>query len=1547
MKEYTFDEYKKFVSKDLNNTPDIHFIYQVIYETSHSTYKNENTDQYLVKRRKEEDTLPGNERQSWVLFHDYLQRSINEIIRPNFIKELERLNIFTTWSRARSSGCAKKNIDVYIGININIRNITVCELLADFLDYCDRHNVQHPVFDIDKLSEQPEGWSVDEVLEKYRQSDLPYQKPYVARYALKELEVSTPYKGLSSFTVADSKFFFGRDEDIGNIRRKIEKRPFVAVLGSSGSGKSSVVHGGVIPSLPKPPQSSEPEAKSGWSCITFKPSLSSQNPFLALAEVLYRDIPSERFQDGDDKKAVIEDKLKNASEATASKWLIDYLEDIQKHKNSSYLLLVIDQFEELFTPGYQDDRNAFIELLRVTADKQSDTLRIVITMRDDYLTRAQAECGAFYNLISDDESHHLIKVINSKDRFRDIITEPAKQNGVEFQEEAVDAILDDLLQGGSQANILPLLEYALTEIWKHREGRRITVQAVEKVGDVLDFLPDKAEAFYQSDKHSDDDRKTILRIFLNLANFLEVDADNLYSKSTQRWDSQPDSPEAKREWELIQTLAGDKDGYRFLNITYDDSDQDKKRPYVEVVHDILLTTWKTLRTELDRNIPFFIWNKETKNNAKAWLENGKDDKYLLSGGSLVKAEDYLNSARILDANVIEFINASRELKNRIEQTAYENELNNKKIKIKERRRNIFFATIAFICLGVLSVFLYKSLIDLNEIYQKSTAESSSAFLVSGNYTQAVRLAVKTLDQFDDFSSAPAQTALETLKSVSGEYIETTRIKSKEITDARYYAVSKSEQLVAIGNTKNIEIYSIKTRKILHSAKIEDGSNIYGFTFSLDEKYLYIISHNGNSRNIYRWGWKNTPQKIYSFSSTVLGSDIWGSAYFNFLEDGKNLIYLERGGNRPYQIKHFSVERNIFREVERGHIHCNGFSYFPQKSIYFCDAESGNLIKYSADGMLLEKYIFEGATSITVSQTGEAAIFLTKDGAYFGGLNDIENPQYLKKIDINTAELKTRPVIGESDHRARFFSYSGSYLVDLVTGHIIQRSSERGFKRYIYTLDRGLSVDRASYILDDEIHDFNTGEVLHKIPQLLFPEYGSNTKPRFISNQSIANIHSGIFSIFKKVQFPSLEFGVVSKHISVNEFEISKDGRYFAATEHHNNLIRIWDLKTKRLLMSIYGPKLIGNMKFNSEASEILVSTPSGVYIYDIKSGNLLYIVKSNELDVIDITYAEWLNDNRIIAYTRRAENNLWKDDRSGFDYASIPYFILQNFENNALDREEACTNIYSDKINEVNEIFPLYFLLKNCRLANIGYFEKISSTHDLTLRPLFTVGYSSVKLKSDNIINKYAFLNGENIKVASDYEAKSNLKIDLYCDFKQKSHTKDVSNCYIALSHMRGSLIKKIPTKNISTNDLVAIRISPDASKIYMENNGFSYYYSTTSGKLIHSGQLWGRLLYHQVFSSLDSQYAIFRKNKRAFVFNLNESDQGFYLLDNILPKEYNEQVRVVSFDDESDCILVQAVNGLLWLFPPKYFSEKDLYEYYKYFDIAEEDLAGLVSWLQ
>ena len=211
-----------------------------------------------------------------------------------------------------------------------------------------------------------------------------------------------------------------------------------------------------------------------------------------------------------------------------------------------------------------------------------------------------------------------------------------------------------------------------------------------------------------------------------------------------------------------------------------------------------------------------------------------------------------------------------------------------------------------------------------------------------------------------------------------------------------------------------------------------------------------------------------------------------------------------------------------------------------------------------------------------------------------------------------------------------------------------------------------------------------------------------------------------------------------------------------------------------------------------------------------------------------------------------------------------------------------------------------------------------------------------------NIIKEYDYFNGENLKMVSDYDIDSDLKVDLYCDFSKNLHNDPVSNCYISVSSIAGSLVKKIPVKNIDKKSLTIIQISPDATHIYLENNRVAHYYNILSGELVHTSDAWTnsfRIDPDKPAFSPNSQYVISRKNKKFFIFDLKTGDQRSNFLENMFTREMASSILRVNFDDESDYIVAQGLFNYLWLFSPRYFSERDLYEYYKSFDIAEEDL--------
>ena len=450
-----------------------------------------------------------------------------------------------------------------------------------------------------------------------------------------------------------------------------------------------------------------------------------------------------------------------------------------------------------------------------------------------------------------------------------------------------------------------------------------------------------------------------------------MDADNLYSKSTQRWDSQPDSPEAKREWELIQTLAGDKDGYRFLNITYDDSDQDKKHPYVEVVHDILLTTWTTLRTELDRNIPFFIWNKETKNNAKAWLENGKDQKYLLSGGSLTKAEDYLNSARILDADIIDFIKSGRAAsdaieysrrkeKDRLESVQQEME-RSKALQIekertdreKEKERQIkrlkIYAAISvfiFIIFSVVIKILSDSL-DSSEVNKnRYIIKDARAAILDGAYRESALFAMEVLENeekksndLQDFLLFPKyiSDSVQILYMLQGEHVPTKKFDVKpyfsKFSGNFEFTYHKDGDLLAISNKNEVVLLRLTTEiSLLKKWSIDSYAD--KIVFSPDGKSVIVFSELSRMKSGYiRYHKYDIDAGSIKSGRLYLQSCDDCSIEFEFYSDQILLGHTKSKENNLSFINLSDKGLQIIRNISG----CNQYAKYYEKSVIYCSA----------------------------------------------------------------------------------------------------------------------------------------------------------------------------------------------------------------------------------------------------------------------------------------------------------------------------------------------------------------------------------------------------------------------------------------------------------------------------------------------------------------------------------------------------------------------------------------------------------------------------------
>ncbi|MEL7409606.1 MAG: caspase family protein, partial [Cyanobacteria bacterium J06558_2] len=281
-----------------------------------------------------------------------------------------------------------------------------------------------------------------------------------------------PYKSLSAFTQDDAYFFHGRGNLINRILANLRTQSFLAVVGASGSGKSSVVRAGVLPRLAAEGLTLS-QSRQSQICKTWV-MLPGNNPLKALAQALTPD------------SSLLLKGLSNAGVDHFMAWL--------RQQPQSISVLVIDQFEELFTLTDDQERDNFIKLIASAIAQAGDIFKVIITLRADFYDRF-LRMDKIASLLEKNEA--LVSVNSSRlqdEQYRDIIAQPARQVGLEVESGLMAVLLEELKAGS-----LPLLQYALEELWHYSEDGRLTLDNYKQhIGQLGQFLSDKAEATYNN-----------------------------------------------------------------------------------------------------------------------------------------------------------------------------------------------------------------------------------------------------------------------------------------------------------------------------------------------------------------------------------------------------------------------------------------------------------------------------------------------------------------------------------------------------------------------------------------------------------------------------------------------------------------------------------------------------------------------------------------------------------------------------------------------------------------------------------------------------------------------------------------------------------------------------------------------------------------------------------------------------------------------------------------------------------------------------------------
>ncbi|MEL6307114.1 MAG: toll/interleukin-1 receptor domain-containing protein, partial [Chloroflexota bacterium] len=397
-----------------------------------------------------------------------------------------------------------------------------------------------------------------------------------------------PYKGLCAFREADTADFFGRsiliEELLSAIDNTANKARLLAVLGASGSGKSSVMMAGVLPQLR--------QAHPDW--LFLDPIVPSANPLEKLTITLARQLPQKSHS------GIREDLLDRSTRGLHR--LISELADTP-------VVLYIDQFEEVFTlVEKESERRQFIDLI-ITAVTESDgVLTVLLSMRADFYDRP-AQYREFGELI--EKQHKLITPMTLADLY-DVIQQPAQLPDVSltFDDNLVTEMVFAVRE---EVAALPLLQFTLDQLFQRREGNTLTKSAYDDMGGIQGALAQHAEATYNN-LPSDQHRALARALFLRLIEAGQTEQDTTRRRATYSELTLPDAEQTR----ILQEVAN-----TFVDARLLVTDQSDESRTIEVSHEALIREWERLGTWLHDAREDLRLQKSLSADVAEWQRCGK------------------------------------------------------------------------------------------------------------------------------------------------------------------------------------------------------------------------------------------------------------------------------------------------------------------------------------------------------------------------------------------------------------------------------------------------------------------------------------------------------------------------------------------------------------------------------------------------------------------------------------------------------------------------------------------------------------------------------------------------------------------------------------------------------------------------------------------------------------------------------------------------------------------------------------------------------------
>ena len=1002
-----------------------------------------------------------------------------------------------------------------------------------------------------------------------------------------------PYMGLRAFAEEDSKYFYGREGLTRKLIQEVSHQSCLAVVGASGSGKSSIVQAGLIAQLR---QGKQVPGSEQWWIGRMRPG---DRPLEALAHRLV-DLGSET------EKAIqqqqIEGLLHQGAEGFVY-WL--------RSRPEPVAVLVIDQFEELFTLAATDDRQQFLDLILGAVNYASDRFKLILTLRADFISPC-LEIPELALILQ--RSSVLVPPYLTENDYREVILRPAEQVGLQVEPGLVEVLLQEL---DHSAGDLPLLEFVLEQLWQQRRSGSLTLQAYQQqIGGLRGALERKAQAVYDS---LEAEAQACTRwIFLSLTQLGEGTED------TRRRVSKADLVVKKYPAELVDRTLQALATAKLIVIGLDELDAHSKgaespqKPdftldasstsvSIEVAHEILIRYWSTLRWWLEENRNRLRSQRQIEQSALHWKQSDRQSDFLLRGIRLAQAEElYVKYSDELPADTQRFIEACF------------NERQREQNEIKRRLRRAQTTAIAIGSLGIAAcglagfAYLQQRSAQLREI--EALAASSDALLASNHQLEALIAGVKAgrqIKRIDRVWNPVAMNsrmgAIATLEQALNHTQEFNRLerhgqKVNDISvsdDGNLIATASDDKTVKLWRSDGTWIRDIKNQERINTVTFSPTSKIA--TASAD-KTIKLWNQNGK------------------LLKTFSGHQDW-TTDVQFSPNGQLLASASRDGT----IKLWRLDRNNPVQTLRGHKGwVNRVRFSPNGKILVSAGEDGTVKLWQMEGKnnrLLKSFVGhrDRITAITFSPDGKLIATASADKtaklwSLTGQLLQTFEGHRDQANDVRFHPQGKMLATAGADGTVNFWNLDGALL------HTIS-AAQAEITRIRFSPDGTILMTASA----DKTARF------WKVPDFKPLNSGLSVTSLSPDGQTIAAVNNKTIQLWKRSNATVQPLAIVLKgHTStITAVEFSPDGRLLASASA-DKTIKLWSIADGSRIRTIIGHRdRVTTLSFRNNGKLLASgSADKTIKLWTVATGTLAKTLTGHGDEITAVRFSP---DGRLLA----------------------------------------------------------------------------------------------------------------------------------------------------------------------------------------------------------------------------------------------------------------------------------------------------------------------------